>query len=114
MRLSLSLCHPTHIPQLHLNLTGATNKEFYEFVTDFFETDTVTGAQKAPVKLLEWWNKYVSDSTIIPTTTDTECSQSGVSEVHGHMCSRTQVNTTSITYDPVTTVPGHLSSNPFS
>ena len=41
--LSLSLCHPTHIPQLHLNLTDTTNKEFYEFVTNFFETDTVMG-----------------------------------------------------------------------
>ena len=114
MRLSLSLCHPTHIPQLHLNLTDATNEEFYEFVTNFFETDTVTGAQKALVKLLKWWNKCVSDSTIIPTTADTEHSQSGVSEVHGHMCSRTQVNTMSITYDPVTTVSGRLPSNPFS
>lgn len=91
--------HPTHIPQLHFNLTDATHwmnhyngfsyEEFYEFIIDFFEADTTPEAQEASAKLLEWWNKYISNFIVSPPTADMKYSQCGVSEVCSHTCSRT-------------------------
>ena len=38
---------------------GFSYEEFYEFIVDFFESDTTPGAREASTNLLEWWNKYV-------------------------------------------------------
>lgn len=51
---------------------GFSYEEFYEFIIDFFEADTTPEAQEASAKLLEWWNKYVSDSIFTPTAADVE------------------------------------------
>jgi hypothetical protein len=45
---------------------GFSYEEFHEFIVDFFEADMTPEGQEAAVKLLEWWNKYISD-LISPT-----------------------------------------------
>lgn len=81
----------SHSTQLHFNLTDATHwmnhyngfsyEEFYEFIIDFFEADATPVGQEAATKLLEWWNKYISNSILTPATTDTTYSQSSFPEV---------------------------------
>ena len=100
------------LPQMHFNLTDATHwmshyngfsyEEFYEFIVDFFEADATQEAQEASAKLLEWWNKYISDFIATPATADLERPQSSVPEVRGHACGRTQVSATNVACDPAT------------
>ena len=102
---------------MHFNLTDATHwmshyngfsyNEFYEFIVNFFEADAMQEAQEASAKLLEWWNKYISDFIATPATADLECSQSSVPEVRGHVCSCALVSATNVTCDPVTATSRH-------
>lgn len=41
---------------------GFNYEEFHEFIVDFFEADQSIEGIAAAAELLNWWNRYVSDS----------------------------------------------------